>query len=1587
MNRRIPNQSMVSRVPGESFFKAKLSFAFFALVLLLSVSEASIGQTPGMIIKPALSPGNTVLDPDGDGYVSQKTNGVQLGFTIPPNNDVVQSEIPYVAIIRPDPLNDILRGPVGAFIEIVGVDAAGNNAILTYQDGTNLFYRFRLGGFAPNSKSYSLMIDTDGKFGFTGPNADPNAVTGNPGFEVEIVLETNFNVKAYNVNGTTTGTLVASYSYDTNCQKSMAVSTASGDPDYFYDFYLPFSSLSSLLTSSTPLRTVAITVMNPHPAIGNNALSDVGGVTTGTNLDAIFEELVEEQTPTVPGAEVLDRSACPTISAVGTSSTAISGTSTEASGTSITVSVYQSDGTTLIGSGTTTTSGAAWTINVSSLSPAVTLAAGQIVKATATATGKGVSEDNCSMKTVTSCAVSTGTSVTLGRISGGKGYTVTNTFPTGTIFTWYNADFTLAVFPIKTGSATNIENPQTSTGPSQLMSFSTQQGQTFPEGVYYFTFQEPGKCVSSYLSDCQYSVSGTSVAPVISTFPITIATTSVSGTCGSSTATKVNLYADGVFLVSTTVASTTSWTITGLNLSSYSCQSITATASEAGKCPTATAAGVSVSQTGLKPTISSSGCSATSPVTSISGVTNDADGTVITLYDTNPFRTSIGTATVSGSAWTVSSLNLVAGDIVVAAATSGGCVSTGPDSDPLTITTQTSLSSYTINITAPTEGQSSVSGTISGGSYPAGDLKLYIDQTQIGSSIAMNAAGSWSVGSLLSTDLYTGGTINVTLTAASSCESALSSASATVQCQQPASPSYSGGSQAYCVGGAGSITVTNTESLVIYQLVDGSGTAVGPATVGTGGSITLYTNVLNSNLTSVYVKAFKLANSSCAVTGSTAINFDNPSPSPTVTFTSTAVSVARGTTTVNLPFSAKSASPLADTYTISYSIAARAQGFLNVTSATSIPAAPGNIALTVPAAGAVGTYDGTLTVSSGAGCTSSYGFTVTIYTAASSPVISAQPSNASICSGTTTTLSVTAVNATGYQWQSATTYSGTYSSIGGATSASYTTVSLSSTTYYQVVVTNGNSSPNNSTTSNVATVTVTPTPTAGAITGSSTVCAGQSGVAYSISSVSGATSYTWSYGGTNATISGGTTASVTVSFALNATSGTLSVTANNSCGSGTAATKAITVGPTPSISNMTYTACNAATFTVTPTDVTNGTVPDGTTYSWSAPDVTGGVTGGATGSGAASIGGTLTNPTTSTQTAIYTVTPVKGSCTGSTFTVTVSVNPPIVPTATPTDASCNGGSTGSINLSVSGGTPAYTYNWGSGITTQNRTGLTAGSYSVTVTDSKGCTATTSPSVGQPTAISITPAITNVVCNGGTTGAISLTVSGGSPFDPGGTPYYTYLWNDGSASKNRTGLIAGTYSVTVTDANGCTQGSGSISVTEASAISISSSLTNVACNGESTGAIDLTVSGGTGSKTYLWNDANTNVDRTGLASGTYSITVTDGNSCTATGSYTLTQPAAMALTTSLTHPTCPPSALVSNSNGAIDLSVSGGTGTKTYSWTKSPSATVIATTQDLTGQSAGTFFVVVTDASSCSANTSVTLTAVNSAPVTPGTITK
>lgn len=329
-------------------------------------------------------------------------------------------------------------------------------------------------------------------------------------------------------------------------------------------------------------------------------------------------------------------------------------------------------------------------------------------------------------------------------------------------------------------------------------------------------------------------------------------------------------------------------------------------------------------------------------------------------------------------------------------------------------------------------------------------------------------------------------------------------------------------------------------------------------------------------------------------------------------------------------------------------------------------------------------------------------------------------------------------------------------------------------------------------------------------------------------------------------------------------------------------------------------------------------------------------------------------------------------------------------TPTVTAVSCNGGTNGAINMSITGGSAPYSYNWsrvspaGTGSGTGNSiTGLSAGTYNVTVTSPAGCSTTFSSLVNQPNVLTATATAVNAACVG-QTGAVNLVVNGG-------TPGYTYSWTGPSGftatTQNLSNRPAGTYNVTVTDSRGCTATASATITAPASTVEIIlTSITDVSCNGGTNGSINITASGGTPGYTYSWNNGSTSEDRTGLAAGTYSVTVTDANGCTATLSATITQPAALTLSTTSTNPTCPPSANPPvNSDGAINLTVSGGTGPFTYAWTTVGGAGLNPTAEDQTGLTAGTYNVTVTDARGCTAMRTVILTNTNNSPVQPGAI--
>ena len=177
------------------------------------------------------------------------------------------------------------------------------------------------------------------------------------------------------------------------------------------------------------------------------------------------------------------------------------------------------------------------------------------------------------------------------------------------------------------------------------------------------------------------------------------------------------------------------------------------------------------------------------------------------------------------------------------------------------------------------------------------------------------------------------------------------------------------------------------------------------------------------------------------------------------------------------------------------------------------------------------------------------------------------------------------------------------------------------------------------------------------------------------------------------------------------------------------------------------------------------------------------------------------------------------------------------------------------------------------------TGLPAGTYRVTVTDDNGCTANESVTITEPTALSANAVATNVHCNGGNDGTVDLTLTGG-------TAPYTYVWNNSATTDYITGLAAGTYSVTVTDANGCTD-TASVTVTEPTGLVASGTVdSNVSCNGSTNGGATASATGGTAPYSYNWSNGATTASITGVPAGTYTVTVTDSNGCTDTASVTI-----------------------------------------------------------------------------------------------------
>lgn len=292
----------------------------------------------------------------------------------------------------------------------------------------------------------------------------------------------------------------------------------------------------------------------------------------------------------------------------------------------------------------------------------------------------------------------------------------------------------------------------------------------------------------------------------------------------------------------------------------------------------------------------------------------------------------------------------------------------------------------------------------------------------------------------------------------------------------------------------------------------------------------------------------------------------------------------------------------------------------------------------------------------------------------------------------------------------------------------------------------------------------------------------------------------------------------------------------------------------------------------------------------------------------------------------------------------------------PTPANCNGQASGSVDLTVTGGDPTYTYNWSNSNTSEDLFNVPTGPYSVTVTDINGCTEEASTTVTEPPVLNaIITEVAPVNCAGDMTGAIDLTVTGGSP-------NYNYVWSNGSTNEDVSMLGANTYSVTITDQNNCNIIT-SLELTEPEAIiSNIDVLQNVTCAGGDNGAVDLTVIGGTSPFFYNWSNSSSEEDPFNFEEGSYTVVVTDVNGCTVLDAVNITEPPpiiAQAVETAGVDCNNP-------NGGSADLVVAGGVPGYTYLWDNG------STEEDPDNLSAGDHTVTVTDLNGCQLTANVNI---------------
>ncbi len=387
---------------------------------------------------------------------------------------------------------------------------------------------------------------------------------------------------------------------------------------------------------------------------------------------------------------------------------------------------------------------------------------------------------------------------------------------------------------------------------------------------------------------------------------------------------------------------------------------------------------------------------------------------------------------------------------------------------------------------------------------------------------------------------------------------------------------------------------------------------------------------------------------------------------------------------------------------------------------------------------------------------------------------------------------------------------------------------------------------------------------------------------------------------------------------------TVSMVVANACGSDTAYQSVnVLPGPVITLDTLIHVSCVGGLGGRIDVTVSGGSLPY--TYSWSNNDTTADLVN--VGSGQY----------------ILTVTDSSG-CVAN-YSGQIQAPGPIFVSDSITDASCPSGSDGKVDLTVSGGTPPYSYHWSSGATTQDLNNLPASTYYVTIFDSNGCVAIDSAIIGQPAVFAFQFSRQDATCGNSDGYAIAAA--------SGGTPPYTFSWHVGLTGDTLTGLAKGHYGVTLTDSLGC-MATDSAGILEAGAPELAiGNLQHVSCHGAADGMIDADITGGTAPFNYSWSTGASTQDISGVPAGPYQLTVIDSANCTDQLATAILQPDSLELAVATTDVSCH-----GGTDGRIDLTVTGGSFPYVYSWSTGD------TIQDLDSIPSASYNVEVSDSQHC-----------------------